>query len=403
MARLWNRFLEQESEHQWLAMGGFFIFIIIGAVLIKGTSSLPGTDLQDNYLENNARIIETQHFGDESYDVIFQNGENKLYWNNNGISQMVNFGEQQNGEASFDFMTRLHNDSVVIPTSDGNLSLINQGIAYKFGMDFASEEYGIKELTQSIDANKETYLIITDEITDEGELASSLRGYNSTGIISSATPNDQNINWEKAYSLDNGNWIATGTYTSNSANDGNSPAAPKLRPAFGLILWNEGFTAPMVVEAHIGLEGEYHTVIAEFGDQAIIAGTHETIVFNHQSRSIENIDFSSHAAISDGCNSAWLVNGKDSKLVMRWQIESVDNWKLSHPLPIEIDSIGYDGDTIHINGVNDNGDSKTLTIDTTAIGSIESGRGFLNFSFIVISLIIMAVMATNVIEKFKDD
>ena len=217
------------------------------------------------------------------------------------------------------------------------------------------------------------------------------------------TPNDQNINWEKAYSLDNGNWIATGTYTSNSANDGNSPAAPKLRPAFGLILWNEGFTAPMVVEAHIGLEGEYHTVIAEFGDQAIIAGTHETIVFNHQSRSIENIDFSSHAAISDGCNSAWLVNGKDSKLVMRWQIESVDNWKLSHPLPIEIDSIGYDGDTIHINGVNDNGDSKTLTIDTTAIGSIESGRGFLNFSFIVISLIIMAVMATNVIEKFKDD
>lgn len=403
MARLWNRFLEQESEHQWLAMGGFFIFIIIGAVLIKGTSSLPGTDLQDNYLENNARIIETQHFGDESYDVIFQNGENKLYWKNNGISQMVNFGEQQNGDASFDFMTRLHNDSVVIPTSDGNLSLINQGIAYKFGMDFASEEFGVKELTQSVDTSKQTYLIITDEITDEGELTSSLRGYNSTGIISSATPNDQNINWEKAYSLDNGNWIATGTYTSNSANDGNSPAAPKLRPAFGLILWNEGFTAPMVVEAHIGLEGEYHTVITEFGDQAIIAGTHETIVFNHQSRSIENIDFSSHAAISDGCNSAWLVNGKDSKLVMRWQIESVENWKLSHPLPIEIDSIGYDGDTIHINGVNDNGDSKTLTIDTTAIGSIESGRGFLNFSFIVISLIIMAVMATNVIEKFKDD
>ena len=98
---------------------------------------------------------------------------------------MVNFGEQQNGDASFDFMTRLHNDSVVIPTSDGNLSLINQGIAYKFGMDFASEEFGIKELTQSVDTSKQTYLIITDEITDEGELTSSLRGYNSTGIVSS--------------------------------------------------------------------------------------------------------------------------------------------------------------------------------------------------------------------------
>ena len=88
---------------------------------------------------------------------------------------------------------------------------------------------------------------------------------------------------------------------------------------------------------------------------------------------------------------------------MRWQTDSVDSWKLPHPLPIDIDSIGYDGDTIHINGISDNGDSKTLTIDTTAIGSIESGRGFLNFSFIIISLIIMAVMATNVIDKFKDD
>lgn len=399
MARLWNRFLEQESEHQWLAIGAFFIFIIIGAVLIKGTSSLPGTDLQDNYLDNNARIMETEHFEDESYDIIFQNGETKLYWNNNNINQVVNFEGSQNGEFNFDFMTRLHNNSIVIPTSNGNLSLVNQGIAYNFGMDFASEEFDITEFTQSEDTSKNTYLMITDE----GGLISSLRGYNSTGIVSSATPNDQNVNWEMAYSLDNGNWIATGTYTSNTANDDNSPATPKLRPAFGLILWNEGFTAPMVSELHIGLEGEYHTVIAEFGDQVVIAGTHETIVFNHQTGSIDNVDFSSSTAISDGCNSAWLVNGKDSKLVMRWQTDSIDNWKLSHPLPIDIDSIGYDGGTIHINGVNDNGDSKTLTIDTTAIGSIESGRGFINFSFIVFSLIIMAVMLTNVIEKFRQD
>ncbi|MEC7239429.1 MAG: hypothetical protein VXV81_04700, partial [Candidatus Thermoplasmatota archaeon] len=71
------------------------------------------------------------------------------------------------------------------------------------------------------------------------------------------------------------------------------------------------------------------------------------------------------------------------------------------PLPIEIDSIGYDGDTIHINGVNDNGDSKTLTIDTTAIGSIESGSGFINLSFIIISLIMFTLMAVNMFDKLK--
>ncbi|MEC7167509.1 MAG: hypothetical protein VXW14_00815 [Candidatus Thermoplasmatota archaeon] len=42
MASGWRKLLEEESEHQWLAIGLFFVFIIIGGFLIGGTSSLEG-------------------------------------------------------------------------------------------------------------------------------------------------------------------------------------------------------------------------------------------------------------------------------------------------------------------------------------------------------------------------
>ena len=52
MASGWRKLLEEESEHQWLAIGVFFIFIIIGGFLIGGTSSLEGmvlgTDAADD-------------------------------------------------------------------------------------------------------------------------------------------------------------------------------------------------------------------------------------------------------------------------------------------------------------------------------------------------------------------
>ena len=41
----WRKLLEQESEHQWLAIGIFFLFAILGGVAIEGTSTLAGVDL----------------------------------------------------------------------------------------------------------------------------------------------------------------------------------------------------------------------------------------------------------------------------------------------------------------------------------------------------------------------
>ena len=59
MASGWRKLLEEESEHQWLAIGLFFVFVIIGGFLIGGTSSLEGM------------VLGT----DPSHDLVFEEGE----------------------------------------------------------------------------------------------------------------------------------------------------------------------------------------------------------------------------------------------------------------------------------------------------------------------------------------
>ena len=76
----WRKMLQQESEHQWLAITAFFVFVILGAILIKGTSHLPGVDLTDNELGNNHRIIESVY--DENGDYLaltYNDGDYKPY------------------------------------------------------------------------------------------------------------------------------------------------------------------------------------------------------------------------------------------------------------------------------------------------------------------------------------
>ena len=59
MASGWRKLLEEESEHQWLAIGLFFVFIIIGGFLIGGTNSLEGM------------VLGT----DPSHDLVFEEGD----------------------------------------------------------------------------------------------------------------------------------------------------------------------------------------------------------------------------------------------------------------------------------------------------------------------------------------
>ena len=57
-----------------------------------------------------------------------------------------------------------------------------------------------------------------------------------------------------------------------------------------------------------------------------------------------------------------------------------------------------DSNMIYMHGTDSNGQPTLLTFDTSSPGSIESGRGFLNFSFLLIFTIVFGVMACSINE-----
>jgi hypothetical protein len=70
----------------------------------------------------------------------------------------------------------------------------------------------------------------------------------------------------------------------------------------------------------------------------------------------------------------------------------LETFPLSRPIPLNIEVADVSDDILHAHGVNENGEPVTYSIDTLAIGSIESGRGFLNLMFVAISSVVLGVM-----------
>ena len=401
MAKVWKQILKQESEHQWLAIGVFFVFIILGAMMIKGTSFIPGIDLMDNEIGDDFRIMESTYIDEnENYLLTYNQGDYELVWSNNGDLTTVIGPDSNHDASSIDFITKLSNDSIIVPQESSSMLLIQDGNVFPFETNYGDDVFAIKHIVENQQHSNDNLLMLTTEA--DGKYG--FRGLDSSGITSSPTPDNQNVEWQKVASISDELWIATGIYVPSPSIGEDSPATPSIRPVYATIIWSGGYTAPMI--SHLdsggtGEVGEYHSIIHYNHNEIIIAGTHQTIRFNHVTNSAEKIDFASVAGISDDCNSAWLFNGKDSRSVLRISEDNNEIMKLPHKLPLTVESSGFDGETIYLHGTDNSGTSKVLTFDTTAVGSIESGRGFLNLSFIIISLIIFSVMAVNIYDRFR--
>ena len=401
MAKVWKQILKQESEHQWLAIGVFFVFIILGAMMIKGTSFLPGIDLLDNEIGDDFRILESTYIDEnENYLITYNQGDYELVWSENGDLTTVIGPDSNHDASSIDFISKLSNDSIIVPQESSSMLLIQDGNVFPFETNYGDDVFAIKHIVENQQHSNDNFLMLTTEA--DGKYG--FRGLDSSGITSSPTPDNQNVEWQKVASISDELWIATGIYVPSPSIGEDSPATPSIRPVYATIIWSGGYTAPMI--SHLdsggtGEVGEYHSIIHYNHDEIIIAGTHQTIRFNHVTNSAEKIDFASVAGISDDCNSAWLFNGMDSRSVLRISEDNHEIMKLPHKLPLTVESSGFDGETIYLHGTDNSGTSKVLTFDTTAVGSIESGRGFLNLSFIIISLIIFSVMAVNIYDRFR--
>ena len=394
---MWRNMLKQESEHQWIAIAGFFVFIIIGAVFIKGTSHIPGVDLIENELGAEYRIMDSKYADEDKFFMLtYTNGEFEYLAVESGNKEVLIDSNSDIDAGSVSGITMTDNDSILIANGGDNAYLIEDSVVSNFQINFGQDDFSLTQIEQSNDYSDQFLLI-----TKENDNLQGIRGLNISGITSSSTPNNENVRWDSVTHVSVGKWVATGIYNTPVTSGDQSPATPDMKPVWATILWDGGHTAPMIENIKIGTFGEYHSMIKLNHNHVIIAGTHETILLNHESGNVKNIDYSSVAGLSDKCNSAWLFNGKDSSSVLRFEGTSWGIEELPHKIPIDIESNGFDGNTIYLHGIDDNGNSKTLTFDTSAVGSIESGSGFINLAFIIVSLTMFTIMAVNVLDKFR--
>ena len=169
---VWRKMLQQESEHQWLAITAFFVFVILGAILIKGTSHLPGVDLIDNELGNNHRIIESVY--DENGDYLaltYNDGDYKLLSVNDEGANEVTFTNPNYDVSGISDFALLDNNAVLIANGVDELMIYQDDNTSIFETNYSDEVFTVSSIEQS--SNEARNLLM---ITKETNTQQSIRG-----------------------------------------------------------------------------------------------------------------------------------------------------------------------------------------------------------------------------------
>ena len=396
MAKGWRRLLEEESEHQWLAISLFFVFIIIGAFAIHGTSKLTGMDIEKNPAIEDSRVLEIIYQQDGGYYSVSHTVDGTyLYHYDEGKRTDIINPITDNSASSIQFLTELNNNSIATSIEENSIMIIDGSTTSTIELSELRGEFNIIDLSQNLDEDSNSMIMVTDE----GD-HTSFRGVGIDGIPSSSMPNNAGVDWQEIEAIAENEWIATGILISSNSNQENNPASPEIKPVIGHIIWTGGFTAPMLDKMYIAPSGEFHSLI-RMGDEMIIAGTTQTTIFHTNDLSFEHSTITSTAAIKSDCDVVWFFGSLNTDSVIKWTKEGNEVVEMQHKMPIEIETHGSSSDLINMHGIDSNGEYKILTFDYSSYGSIESGRGFLNFSFLLIFSIIFAVMGWNIIERMK--
>lgn len=414
MAKGWRGYLEEESEFQWIAMAGFLVFILLGALAIQGTSNLPGVEVGSSDSSHyGKRILDIEYTGDDSFTAkILNDGDIDLFQQNDRTT-VTQIMTAEDGLPADDihFITTLENGNTAISPSTNTIQVIhspqNEATSSTtittLELDRGHGNFTVLDLAESTDGQSAQWMMVTMEGSK-----TSLRGFGTIGsgydssntiaasmsssILSTPMVNTADAVWQNVMALGHDQWVASGylSYTTNEA--GASPAAPKIIPVLAVVDWEGGLTAPTVTTMHSGEGGLYHSLMMLDDDAVFAAGDQGSTIVS-SSGSMTHFNVASVAAVLDCENRVWLFGDVGSKTIVRYSGENAEQLSLAQPLTFQIESKGYGNDVIYLHGTDERGEAQTLLIDTSAPGSIESGRGFLNFLFLTVFSITMGVMA----------
>ena len=423
MAKGWRGYLEEESEFQWIAMAGFFIFILLGAVAIQGTTNLPGVEVGPKSAlldEPPTRVLDIVYLDDESFtaQVVTPNGVELIQQVGEGNAVELRTENQGLSAENLEFITLLSNGNAVFSPSKNTINIAHSAenepgnvvLISTIQLDNTSGEFNIEALGESKENENTFWMMVTDE-----ENGTTLRGFGAIGegavstntlqqsmsssTLSSPMVNSAGVVWQEITHLNDQMWVASGYLSFISTGAGANPASPAILPVVAVIEWDGTQSPPSIKSMHTGNSGHVHTLLALSDSTVFAAGTEESSIV-HSNGDITHLDSGSVAAVVDDCDRVWLFGDVGSKTIIRVLDTEQETVALPRPLTFAAESSGFGEHHIFLHGVDDSGEVRTLTIDTTAPGSIESGRGFLNFMFVGVFSVVLIVMIWTAAGNF---
>jgi len=402
MAGRWRKLLEEESEHQWLAIGLFFIFAFIGGVVIEGTSTLTGVDLGAGDAGHDGnRVLDIVYFDNEGsvssqLTHMYIPGQGHFLYSqdtSDSLDMIYQPSEYDKGD-EIRFMNEMSDNRAMLSIASNQLVEItlNEQIAY-ININ-TTDEFMIDDYQENGGPN--SAMIVTQE--DDG--TSTIRAL-SYYVASPPMVNSNSVNWDNIAHLSQDKWVATGTIA-NTQSSGGSPASPNVRTAIGIIEWQGNLSvSPVLLSLTTGEEGQIHNTFSTGNSQVIVAANTGAYQIKSDG-SINYLDLSSQSAVTDSDGKTWFIGQKGTTSIASFDDGIIDIKEFAKPIPIEIEVAEYEGGMIFMHGMDDNSAFEVMTIDLTVQGSIEDGRGFLNFAFLTIFSIIFVVMGWTVLDRYRN-
>ena len=404
MASGWRKLLEEESEHQWLAIGLFFVFIIIGGFLIGGTSSLEGmvlgTDPSDELVfEEGEFILEIDYHEDASWSqahsaILKTSTGLKMYqqMDSDDVDDILPVNDP--GIENITFFSADEDGAVTFSSSLNTLSTyVNGMISNQILEDGYGSEFGITAMAHDSSSLLNNRLLVTSE--DGG---SGLRGLNGQGLVTTSSTIQNSLIWEEVVYLTDSTFLVAGTYTVQLQSQ--SPASPSTQIVLAHVYWDGDSTAPQVIRQSMGNGSEIHSISRTSGGGAVVASNEDLYIASVDST--ETMNYPSNAMIYE-CKQhrVWLFGERGSESVLRIDLETGDasSKNLAYPFPLQATSGMAEGGTVYIHGFDAQGEADRISLDLSIEGSLSSGRGLLNFGFILVGVIMIATQAYMMVEK----
>ena len=405
MASGWRKLLEEESEHQWLAIGLFFVFIIIGGFLIGGTNSLEGMVLgtdpsHDLVFEEGDYLIDIEYHRDASWSeahsgILKTHQGYKMYQQMSPDDVDDILPENDPSIANVTMFTANSDGILTFSTALNTLSTYVDGmISDQILSDTHGSEFGINGLATDPSSLLNNRLLITSE--DGG---SGLRGLNGQGLVTMTSPLQDSVVWEEIVYLKDSTFLVAGTFTIQTSSS-QSPASLSPQIVLAHVFWDGDSTAPQIVRQMMGNGSEIHSM-SRTADGGAVASTDQEFYIVSKN-SVQVLSYLSTSMIYEPeYDRAWLFGERGSESILRVDVETGESSvkKLGYPLPIMPTSGVISGETLYVHGFDVQGEADRLSLDLSIEGSLSSGRGFLNFAFIIVGVIMIATQGYLMVEK----